>query len=164
MHMKIRIVNKHILGLACLLLLLTSPLGADQQTSYDLRNDPARNEEFMDWGMGMFIHWSMDSELGSVISHSMVGASDDYMERYINELPQYFNPKDYDPEEWVKLAKLAGFKYMVLTAKHHNGFAMWPTRTTDFSITNTPYKQIAVATGHGVNAALSAVEYLNRKS
>ena len=106
-----------------------------------LSNDPAREEEFMDWGVGMFVHWSLDSELGSVISHSLVGASDDYVDCYINELPQYFNPTDYAPEEWVKLAKLAGFRYMVLTTKHHNGFCLWPTRTTDFSITKTPYRQ-----------------------
>lgn len=93
----------------------------------------------MDWGVGMFIHWSLDSELGSVISHSMVGASEDYLDRYINELPKYFDPQDYDPEEWVRLAKLAGFRYVVLTTKHHSGFCLWPTTTTEFSISNTPY-------------------------
>jgi len=89
----------------------------------------------------MFIHWSIDSELGSVISHSMVGASEDYLDRYINELPDFFDPQEYDPEKWAKLAKLAGFKYMVFTTKHHNGFCLWPTETTDFSIENTPYKK-----------------------
>jgi len=103
-------------------------------------NNPVREKEFIDWGVGMFIHWSLDSELGSVISHSMVGASEDYLDRYINELPKYFNPHAYDPESWVKLAKLAGFKYMVLTTKHHNGFCLWPTETTDFSVANTPYR------------------------
>lgn len=95
----------------------------------------------MDWGVGMFIHWSLDVELGSVISHSMVGASDDYLERYIKELPAYFDPQDYDPEQWVKLAKLAGFKYMVLTTKHHSGFCLWPTKTTPLSVANTPYQK-----------------------
>jgi len=105
------------------------------------KNLPSRNEEFMDWGLGMFIHWSIDSQLGSVISHSMVGASDDYLTRYINELPASFNPVEYNPDDWAKLAKLAGFRYMVFTAKHHNGFCMWPTRTTTFSIRNTPFKR-----------------------
>jgi len=111
----------------------------DAKASSKTSNNPARAEEFMDWGVGMFIHWSIDSELGSVISHSMVGASDEYLERYFHELPQYFDPSDYNPEKWVKLAKLAGFKYMVFTTKHHSGFCMWPTKTTDFSIANTPY-------------------------
>ena len=104
-----------------------------------LVNDPDRNQEFMDWGLGMFVHWSLDSQLGSVISHSMVGASDKYLDRYINELPKTFNPKRYDPDEWMEIAKLAGVKYTVLTTKHHNGFCMWDTKTTDFSIMNTPY-------------------------
>jgi len=104
-----------------------------------LVNDPAREVEFMDWGLGMFVHWSMDSQLGSVISHSMVGASDKYLDRFINELPKTFNPEKYNPDEWMKIAKLAGVKYMVFTTKHHSGFCMWDTKTTDFSIMNTPY-------------------------
>lgn len=107
----------------------------------ELKNDPSRIEEFMDWGLGMFVHWSMDSQLGCVISHSMVGASEDYLNRFINELPKTFNPDQYDPDKWVQLAKLAGARYMVFTTKHHSGFCMWDTATTDFDIMNTPYKQ-----------------------
>ncbi|MDQ8195629.1 alpha-L-fucosidase [Coraliomargarita sp. SDUM461004] len=106
-----------------------------------LLNDPQREEAFMDWGLGMFVHWSLDSQLGSVISHSMVGASDDYVNRYVNELPKTFNPRNYDPDAWMEIAKLAGVKYMVFTTKHHNGFCMWDTKTTDFNIMNTPYAQ-----------------------
>ena len=102
-------------------------------------NLPERNEAFMDWGLGMFVHWSMDSQLGSVISHSMVGASPDYLDRYLNELPKTFNPKHYDPDEWMAIAKLAGVRYMVLTTKHHSGFCMWDTASTDFNIMTTPY-------------------------
>lgn len=104
-----------------------------------LLNIPDREEAFMDWGLGMFVHWSHDSLLGSVISHSMVGASDAYLDRYINELPKSFNPTRYNPDEWMQIAKLAGVKYMVFTTKHHNGFCMWDTKTTDFNIMNTPY-------------------------
>lgn len=114
---------------------------AEPQPLGEYRNDPAREQAFMGWGLGMFIHWSVDVELGSVISHSMVGASKDYIERYVRELPETFNPTDYDPDAWVKLAKLAGCQYMVLTTKHHNGFCLWPTKTTDFSVANTPYKK-----------------------
>jgi alpha-L-fucosidase len=69
----------------------------------------------------------------------MVGASPDYLDSYLNELPKSFNPNRYDPEEWMRLASLAGAKYMVLTAKHHSGFCLWDTKTTDFNIMNTPY-------------------------
>lgn len=120
-------------------LLSTAGYAGHQNGEKKLTNKPARNEQFMDWGLGLFIHWSVDSQLGSVISHSMVGASDEYLERFINELPQSFNPDDYDPHEWMKIARLAGVKYVVFTAKHHSGFCMWDTDTTNFSITNTPY-------------------------
>lgn len=104
-----------------------------------LENKPELEEEFMDMGFGIFIHWSMDSQLGSVISHSMVGASDVYLDKYINELPQTFYPDKFDPDEWARLFKVAGAEYVVFTTKHHNGFCMWDTKTTDFNIMNTPY-------------------------
>ncbi len=104
-----------------------------------LANQPEREDWFMDQALGMFIHWSMDSQLGSVISHSMVGASDDYLDRFINELPKSFYPKKFDPDDWARLAKLAGMKYVVFTTKHHSGFCMFDTKTTDFNIMNTPH-------------------------
>ena len=107
----------------------------------EFKNDPVRSEAFMDWGLGMFVHWSMDSQLGSVISHSMVGASDDYLDRFMNELPKTFDPQHYDPDKWMQIAKLAGVQYMVLTTKHHSGFCLWDTETTDFDIASTPYKE-----------------------
>lgn len=102
-------------------------------------NKPEVVQNFMDMGFGMFIHWSMDSQLGVVISHSMAGASDKYLERYITELPKTFNPKKFDPHNWASLAKLAGMKYVVFTAKHHSGFCMFNTETTTFNIMNTPF-------------------------
>ncbi|GHT27787.1 hypothetical protein FACS189415_6680 [Bacteroidia bacterium] len=95
----------------------------------------------MDLGFGMFIHWSLDSQVGVVISHSMAGASKDYMERFVNELPKTFNPRKFEPDDWAVLAKLAGMKYVVFTAKHHSGFCMWNTKTTDFNVMNTPFKR-----------------------
>ena len=134
-------IRKVTLSILCWLVPFSTMPLANAEGAARLHNDNARCEEFMDWGIGMLISWSLDSELGSVISHSMVGASDDYLDRYVNELPNYFNPTDYDAEEWVKLAKLAGIKYMLLITKHHSGFCLWPTKTTDFSIANTPYKK-----------------------
>jgi alpha-L-fucosidase len=103
------------------------------------KNKPEREEWFQSLGFGMFIHWSVDVQIGGIISHNLAGSSPAYQEKYINELPKLFNPKEFDPEEWAKLAKLAGMQYMIFTAKHHNGFCMWDTKTVDFKITNTPY-------------------------
>lgn len=110
-----------------------------------LGNKPQRLQWLQDAGFGMFVHFAMDSQLGSVISHSMVGASEDYLERFINELPKTFNPKRFDAEELAILAKLAGMKYIVFGTKHHSGFCMWDTKTTDFNIMNTPYGKDLVA-------------------
>jgi len=102
-------------------------------------NRPERTDWFMDQALGMFVHWSVDSQLGSVISHSLVGAAPDYAERFFHELPQTFYPQRFDPNEWARLAKVAGMKYVVFTTKHHSGFCMFDTRTTDFDIMGTPY-------------------------
>jgi alpha-L-fucosidase len=104
------------------------------------QNDPERIEWFRDLGFGLFLHWSIDSQVGSVISHSLVGADETYIERF-HELPKTFNPTKFDAREWARLAKLAGFKYVVFTAKHHSGFCMFHTETTDFSIEHTPFQR-----------------------
>jgi len=105
------------------------------------KNKPARQEWLSDLGFGMFIHFNVDAQLGITISHSLVGASDDYVKRYYNELPKTFDPYKFNPDEIAKLAKLAGMKYVVFTTKHHSGFCFWDTKTSNFKITNTPYKK-----------------------
>src|SRR5215510_14341647 len=104
-------------------------------------NKPERLEWFRDLGFGLFIHWSVDSQLGVVISHSMAGASDDYNQRFLSELPKTFNPRKFYPQDWAALAKLAGIRYVVFTTKHHSGFAMWDTKTTDFGIMHTLFRR-----------------------
>lgn len=121
-----------------LLVLLSVNLSAQEAEILNL-NKPEREQWFTDLGFGMFIHWSMDVQLGMVISHSMVGASEDYLDRYVNELPKTFNPVDFDAREWVDAAKRAGMKYLVFTTKHHNGYCMFDTETTDFGIMHSPY-------------------------
>lgn len=110
------------------------------RSNYNL-NKPEREQWLKNTGAGLFIHFSVDSQLGVVISHSLVGASDDYVERFFNDLPKTFNPEKFNPYEIAVLAKLAGMKYIVFTTKHHSGFCMWDTKTTDFNITKTPYKK-----------------------
>ena len=102
-------------------------------------NRPERVEWFRDAGFGMFVHWSVDSQLGSVISHSLVGSSPDYAKRFFELLPRTFNPVRYKPDDWAVLASLAGMKYVVFTTKHHSGFCMYDTATTGYSIRTTPF-------------------------
>ena len=121
-----------------LFVLLSFSITAQEAIPLNL-NKPEREQWFTDLGFGMFIHWSMDVQLGMVISHSMVGASEDYLNRYTNELPRTFNPVNFDARQWVQKAKQAGMKYLVFTTKHHNGYCMYNTQTTDFSIMHSPY-------------------------
>ena len=102
-------------------------------------NKPEREQWFMDLGFCMYISWSVDAQLGTVISHSLAGASDDFADRFFNELPATFNPKHFDAEAVVRLAKVSGAKYLLFTPKYHSGFCMFDTKTTPFSIMKTPY-------------------------
>jgi len=86
--------------------------------------------------LGMFIHWGIYSQLAD---HEQVLARRDMNNAEYEKLASTFNPVDYNPEEWVRMAQAAGMKYVCFTTKHHDGFCMWDTKETDYNIMNTPY-------------------------
>lgn len=104
-----------------------------------LGNRAEREEWFRDQAFGMFIHWGLDSLLGSVISHWMIGADKRLVDRFIREFPGMFDPRRFCADDYARLAKMAGMKYMLFTAKHHSGFCMFDTNTTTFNVMNTPF-------------------------
>ncbi|MCQ2446612.1 MAG: alpha-L-fucosidase [Clostridia bacterium] len=85
---------------------------------------------------GMFIHWGIYAVAG--LQEQVFARYDMPREEY-EKYQEVFDPADYDPEKWVKLAKKAGMEYICFTAKHHDGFCMWDTKYTDYSIMHTPY-------------------------
>ena len=125
------------LSISCLCVL--SAQAPEDDVEKGSLNRPDRLDWFRDQGFGLFIHWSVDSQLGVVISHSLVGASPEYTDKFFNELPKTFDPHEFRPLDWARLAHLAGVRYMMFTTKHHSGFAMFDTKTTPFGIMNTPF-------------------------
>ena len=85
---------------------------------------------------GMFVHWGIYSLLGY---HEQVRWRFHTPRELYRQLADQFNPTEFDPDEWVKLAKDAGMEYICFTTKHHDGFCMFDTKYTDFNIMNTPY-------------------------
>ena len=85
---------------------------------------------------GMFIHWGL---YALPARHEWVKNAERLTNEQYQKYFEMFNPDMWDPHEWAKMAKAAGMKYVVLTAKHHEGFCMFDSKFTDYKVTNTPY-------------------------
>ena len=103
---------------------------------------------YLDAKFGLFIHWGAYSVAGVEaswpmmtprFSEAMFGNKTRISETDYTALPDRFNPVDFDAAAWVRLAQQAGMRYIVFTAKHHDGFCMFDAPGTDYKITNTPY-------------------------
>ncbi|MDR2363825.1 MAG: alpha-L-fucosidase [Spirochaetaceae bacterium] len=94
-----------------------------------------RTRWFTEARFGMFIHWGLYAipARGEWVRSTERMSHEAYL-RYFDE----FSAVHYRPREWARLAKKAGMKYAVLTAKHHDGFCLWDTKLTDFKAPNTP--------------------------
>ena len=116
----------------------------DMENSWDKnisRNEHPNIQWFKDAKFGLFIHWGLYSKLGGVwmdknyygsgewIMNVAKANADAYAEEAAN-----MDLSDYNPEEWAMLAKKAGIKYVVITAKHHEGFTMYDSKVSDFTI------------------------------
>ncbi|TCC88602.1 alpha-L-fucosidase [Pedobacter frigiditerrae] len=117
------------------------------------RKSMANSKERMRWyddaRFGMFVHWGVYSLAGGEWEGKPVGGYAEQILRtkkipqdvYRKELIDKFNPLKFNADEWMKAAKDAGMKYMIITAKHHDGFAMWPSDAYPYDIRLTPFKR-----------------------
>lgn len=99
-----------------------------------MRDFWTRTQWFRQQRFGMFIHWGLYAIPGR--GEWMMSAEKmpvEQYEKYFNE----FDPVDYDPRAWARMAKAAGMKYMVMTVKHHDGFCLFDSKLTDYKCTNT---------------------------
>jgi alpha-L-fucosidase len=105
---------------------------------------PAQNDARMSWWreakFGLFIHWgvyAVPARKGEWVMHNEKIPVATY-----RSFARDFNPVKYDPAAWAALAKEAGMRYVVITAKHHEGFALYPSDVTDWDIADaSPYKK-----------------------
>ncbi len=139
------------------LLALTIVTGTDMQT-------PPKEERIEWWRearFGMFIHWGLYAiPAGEWNGKQVPGAAEWIMHsaqipvKDYEPLKDQFNPVNFDADEWVRIAKDAGMKYIVITSKHHDGFALWDSKVSDYDVMSSPYgkdilKQLAEACRRG---------------
>jgi len=121
--------------------------------AYGLLLRPASGEPDTQWfreaKFGIFIHWGLYSELGNewrgkdyfgsgewIMNRAKIPAAD------YAQVASRFDPTNFDAETWARLVKESGARYLVITAKHHEGFAMFDSRVSPFNIVDaTPYHQ-----------------------
>jgi alpha-L-fucosidase len=123
--------------------LLTQSLYSQKTLTKDERMAWWREAKF-----GMFIHWGVYAQFAGVYNghEQLRGGAEWIMNRSkipvaeYQEMAKSFNPVKYDPDAWVKMAKNAGMKYIIITAKHHDGFALFNSKASKWDITDaTPY-------------------------
>lgn len=96
----------------------------------------ARTDWFTHARFGLFLHWGL---YALPAKGEWSYAYDDWAPGEYEALAERFNPTEYDPQEWARLARAAGMRYAVLTTRHHDGFCMFDSHYTPYRITNTPY-------------------------
>ncbi|MDE5419071.1 alpha-L-fucosidase [Labilibaculum sp. DW002] len=151
---------KNIMLSFCLIVMMMFSLHAqsdvaslDPYADESVAERDARMEWFREARFGMFIHWGVYAVPAGIYKDEKVGKYGEWImsdgsipmadyQRFAKE----FNPVKYDPEAWVKLAKETGMKYIVITSKHHDGFALFDSKVSEWDIMDaSPYGKDLIA-------------------
>ncbi|MDR1337345.1 MAG: alpha-L-fucosidase [Tannerella sp.] len=105
-------------------------------------------QRWREYGLGQFIHWGVYAIPGGVWNGKTYTGAAEWIRSW-KEIPneaydslyRQFNPTRFDARNWARQAGEMGARYMIFTAKHHDGFCMWPSQYTGYTVANTPYKK-----------------------
>lgn len=105
-------------------------------------------QRWREHGLGQFIHWGVYAIPGGFWEGKYYPGAAEWIRSWkdmpkdaYDALYKEFNPRNFDAKKWAGQAKRMGTKYMIFTTKHHDGFCMWPSKYTDYTVANTPYKK-----------------------
>ncbi|MFH0991201.1 MAG: alpha-L-fucosidase [bacterium] len=143
---------KHLLLILSAALSMAFLANSQESKHYVKETDPLaakKLEQWQDMKFGFMMHWGLYSQWGIVESWSLCGEDEGWCQRtgvYAGDYETYkqayrnikkeFNPVKFNPDLWAEAAKKAGMRYLINTTKHHDGFCMFDTKTTDFKITS----------------------------
>lgn len=136
--------RKPLVLILLITLVLSTPVFS--QKDYVPSPENLKNREwFQDNKYGLFVHWGVYSVMAGGgdmgIAEWIMNQKQIPIVAYEN-LPGFFNPIAFDAEEWVAIVKKAGMRYITITSKHHDGFAMYDSKASDYNIVNsTPFKR-----------------------
>ena len=140
-----RFLTSLLLAIVAARALADASLPGETQEQYD-----RRAQWFRDAKVGVFIHWNPSVIIEKEISWCRDGVG----REFYDGLYKRFDPKRFDADEWIRIFHDAGIRYAVFVPKHHDGFAMFRTKTYDYNVLNTPFgrdftKEVAEACRKG---------------
>ena len=155
-------MKKHYPAIAALLILLLFPssmqaqkaLPADMEIELHYgadrlgkRPDQAM-QKFRENRLGAFIHWGLYAIPGGEWEGKVYNGAAEWLKSWAKvpadewlQLMQQWNPEKFNAKRWAQMAKEMGVKYVKITTKHHEGFCLWPSQFTKYTVANTPYKK-----------------------